>query len=97
MLENKTKTISIVIFNLIIKYSKEGTKKIKGWINVLSISKENTINKNIKVILLFILQLFINNDNKVVNKEPHSMLIDNLFDNVKDWKNCENESRIKSI
>jgi len=29
-------------------------------------------------------QLNKNKDNKEVNKEPHSMLIDNRFDNVKD-------------
>ena len=32
--------------------------------------------------------------NKEVNKEPHSMLIDNRFDNVKDWKKVENNSSI---
>jgi hypothetical protein len=38
----------------------------------------------IEVILLFIPQLKRNEDDEEVNKEPHSMLIDNRFDNVKD-------------
>jgi hypothetical protein len=75
--------------------------KINNWIDELRISKENTINKNqimiIEVILLFIPQLKRNKDNKEVNKEPHSMLIDNRFDNVKDWKKLENDSSKQSI
>ena len=38
----------------------------------------------IEVILLFIPQLNKNKDNNEVNKEPHSMFVDNRFDNVKD-------------
>ena len=33
-----------------------------------------------------------NSDNKAVNKAPQSMLIDNRFDNVKDWNKIENDS-----
>ena len=80
----RTNTEDVVPDEVIIKYSNGNTIKINNCTRVLKHSNENTINKNIKVILLFILQLFINNDNKVVNKEPHSMLIDNRFDNVKD-------------
>jgi hypothetical protein len=42
-------------------------------------------------------QLKRNKDNKEVNKEPHSMLIDNRFDNVKDWKRLENDSNIPKV
>ena len=34
---------------------------------------------------------------KEVNKEPVNMLIDNRFDNVKDWKKVENNSSKLSI
>jgi len=65
------------------------------------ISKENTINKNSNNKdsdnIEKIPQLKRNKDNKEVNDEPHSMLIDNRFDNVKDWKRLENDSNIPKV
>ena len=75
--------------------------KINNWVDGLGISGENTINKNInmiiEVILLFIPRRKRNKDNEGVDKEPRGMLVDNRFDDVKGWGKLENGSGKRGI
>ena len=75
--------------------------KINNWVDELGISGENTINKNInmiiEVILLFIPRRKRNKDNEGVDKEPRGMLVDNRFDDVKGWGKLENGSSKRGI
>ena len=79
------------------QYSKFNKLKINNWIEELRISKEKTIQRKqhpIKepTIKRSLINARTATDNKEVNKEPASRLIDKRFANVKDWKKLEKDS-----